>query len=1721
MPREKRSFKSKFLTIIAVLAIMLLSLLVVVKTSERIRNNQMQKKMLNQPTEEEFANSLIFNTSDGVNNSSQKVVWVGMKTYDYFSDKEYLTLDENSFGINIADETTRNYYSTLASYTTDNQFNYFNLFLYKNNYNKQVGTLGTYSTNYSAVERQFPLFLGLFYGNMTPSSSRNIYKYNNNSANQDMNFYLYANAQQTETPSATQGLVDSNLSGNPELTQSCSSVTVPYFDDNFILQDVTEDAGGVTLQETSDKAYRDEEGYYYYYIKIRNETGWSKFYVYSWNNYDGEVDYSELTGSWPGIYTTRADDGYYYYGVRTKASSINLIFNAGRGMPQTEDIENILPGWHEFVVYQYNNNGDKVVGYSEVASDTEPTRETTYYYYYIHVNDGAQYQNMHIYAWDNSIIKTNLTGAYPGDVMMPDPGYPDWYTYEIISQNPEINILFVGSNNEQTIDITGLTPGVHSYLTIPGDNGNTDTYIENVYPGYTNSAKNTLGKIYENVQMPLRVDISESGVTHYKFDSSQDVLQIDESGASTYYYNENIVESITGENGFFPYNTQDDSESVNLNYGFGARIDIPIRVTEDRKITAANGSEEDMVLNISGDDDIWVFIDDVLFLDLGGVHYGTVSGTLNLTEGFTEVSAVKDYDSCTSSTTVTDTINNPLDIAVGKTTYFSSYELAMFSDPSVVHELTIFYLEREGTESVFDMEFNFLVDLTENIEGYKEWDDDDDELGLRPDEYAISVYANDTFVQRKTFASSESHWIFENLPIYDEDNDIIEYTYVEDDVEYYSVEYDYETNTITNVINVIGNITVRKRWENERTYGADKPEAVRVSLLRRTLGDSTSNLQPSSSSGENQLEGIEEDADENDGEDETNPLVSVGWIDLNSQNFWEDSFEHPLKYDDSGNLYKYYIIEDTDLDWYESAIYYIDEQDHLHLYEDFPEEGEQQYNFLIENTNVHSEVLVHYYKEGTTDKLSNDVTISGKIDDSYSTSSATDISDKYELVAEPNNKNGTMTQDQIVVNYYYRLKDTSVLVHHYKEGTTDKLSGDVTITGQVDDSYTTTAATDIPGYYELAAEPANKAGTMTVDQIVVTYYYRLKSYPYVVNYLEKDTNQVLNTQKQGANQTYGTVINSADERISITGYNYDSVDKDTLTIGTTGNVINIYYTKRNDLSYTVNYLESLTNTVLHEPKTVNNQTYQAVIEAEDEVIDIDGYTYDYPNKESITLDVDSSNNIINIYYSRVTGLSYTVNYLEKGTNEVLAPASHFGDMTFGDVVDTSDEIVSISGYNYDSADKDSLTIGTDANANVINLYYTKKTNLSYTVNYLEKDTNTVLHTPKTQGSMTFGATVTSSNEVIDIDGYDYDSVDKASLTIIDGENVINIYYTKRNDLGYTVNYLEKDTNIVLHEQKIANNQVFNSVITSSDEVIDIDGYNYYSVDKTSLTITTGENVINIYYTKRTDLSYKVNYLEKDTNTVLHEQKVENNQVFNSVITSSDEVIDIDGYNYDSVDKASLTITTGENIINIYYTKRNDLSYTVNYLEKDTNTVLHETKTQGGMTFKDVVVSSNEVIEIDGYNYNSVDKDSLTITTGENVINIYYTKRNNLEYRVNYLEKDTNRVLHSQKIVNDAVFESVVNSADGLTYTVNYLEKDTENVLHDPKTQGNMTFEDVVEAADEIIGIYGYNYDSADIDELTITTGENVINLYYTKKDTAVNVHYYEEGTTNKVSERRG
>ena len=283
-------------------------------------------------------------------------------------------------------------------------------------------------------------------------------------------------------------------------------------------------------------------------------------------------------------------------------------------------------------------------------------------------------------------------------------------------------------------------------------------------------------------------------------------------------------------------------------------------------------------------------------------------------------------------------------------------------------------------------------------------------------------------------------------------------------------------------------------------------------------------------------------------------------------------------------------------------------------------------------------------------------------------------------------------------------------------------------------------------------------------------------------------------------------------------------------------------------------------------------------------------------------------------------LSYTVNYLEKGTNKVLHDAKTVKNQTFGTEITSADEKIDISGYNYDSASPETLTIQADESKNVINLYYTKKTDLSYTVNYLEKGTTNVLHEAKTVENQTFGAEITSASEKIDISGYNYDSASPETLTIGTGENVINVYYTKRNDLSYTVNYLEKVTNKVLHDQKVQGGMTYEDTITSANEKIDISGYNYDSVDPETLTIGTGENVINVYYTKRNDLSYTVNYYWNGTTEKVADSKTEENQTFEDVIIEAPKLIE--GYTPISLERQELIITTddNDNTITFYYYK---------------------------------------------------------------------------------------------------------------------------------------------------------------------------------------------------------
>ena len=114
--------------------------------------------------------------------------------------------------------------------------------------------------------------------------------------------------------------------------------------------------------------------------------------------------------------------------------------------------------------------------------------------------------------------------------------------------------------------------------------------------------------------------------------------------------------------------------------------------------------------------------------------------------------------------------------------------------------------------------------------------------------------------------------------------------------------------------------------------------------------------------------------------------------------------------------------------------------------------------------------------------LAEDETKTGYVGDMYATTAKEGILDSYELVSEPENSSGNYIEGNIEVTYYYRPVATTVLVHHYLEGTTTKLADDETIDGRVGDEYTTSVA-NVDSKYELVATPANANGNMIKDQI--------------------------------------------------------------------------------------------------------------------------------------------------------------------------------------------------------------------------------------------------------------------------------------------------------------------------------------------------------------------------------------------------------------------------------------------------------------------------------------------------------------------------------------------------------------------------------------------------------------------------------------------------------------
>lgn len=215
------------------------------------------------------------------------------------------------------------------------------------------------------------------------------------------------------------------------------------------------------------------------------------------------------------------------------------------------------------------------------------------------------------------------------------------------------------------------------------------------------NAKNTvLGKVYHNVSFPF-VKQGINGVDYWCFDSSQTNmgnrnLQLMQDGGRYFLQpTDSGVNGCTtdgqGGTGYFPFNTSNQSgQATQLNYGFGQRFDIQFRLTKDGTVTNSNGNQVPVEFNFSGDDDVWVFVDGYLVLDIGGDH-GIVEGKIDFQHRKSTVSRVKKSDNGT-----TDKVTTDFPGALMGGDFYSSE-----------HTLTMFYMERGLWESNMKITFNF------------------------------------------------------------------------------------------------------------------------------------------------------------------------------------------------------------------------------------------------------------------------------------------------------------------------------------------------------------------------------------------------------------------------------------------------------------------------------------------------------------------------------------------------------------------------------------------------------------------------------------------------------------------------------------------------------------------------------------------------------------------------------------------------------------------------------------------------------------------------------------------------------------------------------------------------------------------------------------------------------------------------------------------------------
>ncbi|MCD8148073.1 MAG: fibro-slime domain-containing protein [Clostridiales bacterium] len=376
------------------------------------------------------------------------------------------------------------------------------------------------------------------------------------------------------------------------------------------------------------------------------------------------------------------------------------------------------------------------------------------------------------------------------------------------------SFIFFNTGTYKSSGALGLPADRFNWNYWTGRNGTPAAYLDGAYSGlfdediisklYSTSAGNTaddLGTYYvgeANYLFSYDSDSSSSTYGFYSYDSSENAAVYQQSESRFYVYDSpQSFDGNASNSIFLPYNSYTADSSAyttsngEINYWFGTSIELNFYLPNDTGTVLSTDSEgdsygnqingQDMVFEFSGDDDIWIFVDDELVLDMGGVH-SALSGTINFSKGTVTIN--KSNGTEWSSTTISTLLGD--DLKAGS------------------HTMTIYYMERGASDSNLKVSFNVVPEweydttIAGTMRVTKVWENDSSES--RPDSIVVGLFEKAIAVA----ANSSSLTITT-----DEDGSTV-YKYIDGETTYTITDgYSYDSDDLVNAYYSSGYIYVR------------------------------------------------------------------------------------------------------------------------------------------------------------------------------------------------------------------------------------------------------------------------------------------------------------------------------------------------------------------------------------------------------------------------------------------------------------------------------------------------------------------------------------------------------------------------------------------------------------------------------------------------------------------------------------------------------------------------------------------------------------------------------------------------------------------------------------------------------------------------------------------------------------------------------------------------